>query len=107
MSVRVESVARPHDGKLNAAPARQGPSENSHRYLQAALFGDAAYSVEPGAVPPLSADGLSTDPAWSTIAACYLTHSLVERGMGQPSRAGPAPGQRTQDAASPSAPDAS
>lgn len=47
---------------------------DSHRYLQAALFGDTAYGLESDAVDAPAVDGLFARPAWRTVSACYLTH---------------------------------
>jgi hypothetical protein len=47
---------------------------DNHRYLQAALFGDAWRDADPGELRRADPGSLFAAPAWAAISACYLAH---------------------------------
>jgi hypothetical protein len=60
------------DDTLNLLIVLHPSHGDSHFYVQAALFGDAAYGLEPTRVAILSRDGLFARDEWRCVSACAL-----------------------------------
>jgi len=69
------------EGTVNVLFVYHQSLGDNHRYLQAALFGDASYWNSADAVGEPGADGLFARGDWQAISACCLTRVLRAHGF--------------------------